>query len=116
MEEEDDIIDINSDSDVEIVPKKATSRARKQPAKAAPKKVAAVAAAKKAPAKKAQDDVDEMQVDDVELSLADRMKKRMVISPPGKQKKPSNLSTASAPKVNLTMSTSVGTTEPANSA
>ena len=81
--------EVDSDLDVEIIPKQTVSRQRKQPKESAAKKSTITAVAKTIPAKKPKEEVDVMQVDDIELSLADRMKKRMVISPPAK--KPSSL-------------------------
>jgi DNA topoisomerase-2 len=85
---DDDDVDMGSDSEVEVITKKTTARrkpAAKPAAKAAAKPKAAVTsvappAVSKEPEKKVE------EVDDVELSLMERMKKKMIISPPAAKK------------------------------
>jgi DNA topoisomerase-2 len=77
--DDDDDVDMSSDSEVEVITKKTTVR-RKPTAKPAAKPKAAVTsvappAVSKEPEKKVE------EVDAIELSLAERMKKKMMISP-----------------------------------
>lgn len=80
----DDDVDMGSDSEVEVITKKTTVR-RKPAAKPAAKPKATVtyvappAVSKKEPEKEVE------EADDVELSLMERMKKKMIISPPAKK-------------------------------
>jgi DNA topoisomerase II len=78
---------MDSDVDEVVVPKKVVSRSRKPAAKKAianappPPPAAAVAKLMAKP----KEPEPPIEVDDVELSLAERMKKRMMISPPTKK-------------------------------
>jgi DNA topoisomerase-2 len=77
-------VDMGSDSEVEVTTKKTTVRRKPAAKPAAKPKTAVTSVAPSAVIKEPEKKVEE--VDSIELSLMDRMKKKMIISPPAAKK------------------------------